>query len=443
MNTCPIPATSFAHLAKFLLDEINKLIGPMDIRHNETQLDAAVHRRYQDWLTEQRRLNDSEYGNRLPVRRIRESGVYDQWRLAQGVAAWLTGQCTGIQITVCVTDAPFVTAWAFPQGPNEKESVIVLTRDGLLAIQRLNILVAAAASDLRNSPLAAPMLGRVLGRNSMDDRTAVAIAQLVGTAVTLFLLFHEAAHILRGHLAAAANESEATLQAVSAFCPTSVRLQTPVGPIDVNDKNVYSRTREFDADVQALYWTRLYFGHLNPALLGDELGSESREVFASILATQEGCRWVTLVAGICFHAAFSVDASRLSCLKNATHPSRQERVELALGSDAAIAIHNHEQPVFLWECVDFVSRMICEDATDDWPFFKEAACAINDRQHDPMCKRIEAARTWLGLSLDDASANSIYQQRLALIESMRRWNPIFESRQPISTMPVLQWWRTT
>ena len=402
-----------------------------------------MHPAYQNWLGQQRRLYKENYGKRLPVRRVRESGVYDQWRLAQGVAAWLTRHCSDRQISLCVTDGPSVSAWAFPQGPKEKESVIVVTRNGLLAIQRLSVLVAAAARGLRESSVAAPVPLRVLGLRSIDERTAVAIAQLVVTAATLFLLFHEAAHLFRGHLTVATDESDTALQILRASGPTLVRLAAPVGLVDLNHPKVYSRTREFDADVQALYWTRLYLDHVDTALLGDALGRESRAVFCSMLAAQEGRRWVTLVAGLCFHAVFSAGASQLSRLKDTSHPSRQERVELALGSDAAIANLNVEQPAFLWECVDFVSRMICEDALYESPFLKEAALEVTAHQEEPLSVRVDAARVWLGLSLDEASAELIHQQRLALIESMRRWVPVLESRQIGSTMPVLPWWRVT
>lgn len=309
----------------------------MDIRRQETNSDAVAHPIYQTWLGEQRCRYKGNYGRRLPLRRIREAGIYDQWRLAQGVAEWLTRHCKDRRISVCVTDASCVNAWAFAQGPHTDESVIVVTRRGLLALQRLNILVAAAVRGLRDSPEVLPVLLRSLGSRQLDDRTAVAIAQLVMSSAMLFLLFHEAAHLLRGHLAGAAAEDEGEGPPLAISSASSVPYAAPIGRRDLSHPNVYSRTIEFDADIQAFYWARLYLDHIDTALLSDELGSESQEVFRILLSTPDGRRWVALAAGLCFHLAFSANASRLVKLKDATHPSRHERIDLAILSDAAIA----------------------------------------------------------------------------------------------------------
>ncbi|APG05616.1 hypothetical protein BJI69_18035 [Luteibacter rhizovicinus DSM 16549] len=320
------------------------------------------------------------------------------------------------------------------------ESVIVITRRGLLALQRLNILVAVAARGLRDSPEALPVLLRALGSKQPDDRTAVAIAQLVMSSAMLFLLFHEAAHLLRGHLTGAAAEDEREPQLLAVSSTPTVPAVAPIGWKELNHPNVYSRTIEFDADIQAFYWTRLYLDHIDTTLLSDELGSESQEVFRVLLSTPDGRRWVTLVAGLCFHLAFSAQASRLVQLKDATHPSRHERIELALLSDAAIANHNAEDTPVLRECVDFVCRMICEDESNGG-VMEESAQRLTRRPDQSISAYLEGTRVWLGLSLDEVSAEQVHQQRLALMESMRRWEPIFARRQVTSTLPILPWWR--
>ena len=205
---------------------------------------------------------------------------------------------------------------------------------------------------------------------------------------------------------------------------------------------MYSRTIEFDADIQALYWLRRYLDHFDPSLVGDDLGPESQHVFRLILSSAGGRRWITLAATLSFHIALGAGASRMNGLKYASHPSRHERVELAILSDAAIAFHEGESPLFLTECVTFATRMVAIGALSDVPAFAEVERCMQKLEVRTQANCLSVAAQWLGVDLDKSAEDWVYNNRQTLMAAMRALHPWLSANQPATfKLPPMQWWR--
>lgn len=414
----------------------------MAARRLKVKEEAAKHRIYSAWLKGREAAHKTRYGDLLPARRIRELGLLDPWRLAKNVAGWLTRHCDGAVITACITNSSSANAWALVDGPSPGESVIVVTKGALLKLQRMNELVAATAATITSSMDAYPVLARALACRKLCQRTAIAIGQLVMTSATVFLLLHETAHIVRGHLRAAASGESGAEPVQAAAADITMPTLPVVSSAKLSERNRYSRTIEVDADVQALYWTRLFLDHADLGQSARGLGDASQEVIELLLSSADGRRWVTLTSAMCFHMALGGSMSTLVGIAGATHPSRHERVELSIISDLAIAFNEKAEPRILNECVTFCIRMICIDYASEKPMLSGSPESSDGADGVFGAIRIDQAARWLGVSVDPSSENLIHKNRLEIMSSMQQLEPSLELQRRVKfTLPPLVWWR--
>lgn len=410
----------------------------LDERDFYKGLDSRVHRQMQKWLERQDPGCPTRYGRRLTSDDAISAGIWDHWRAGHEIAKWLSSHAPGRTLSFCMTDSAAVNAWAFYQGPANNESTIVITSSFALRIQRMAKLVLVTALIQKRHP---PELGALLDlmkSEDIDPYEAAAFTQLIATATFQFALFHEGAHILRGHGIQAAAQEPAGEQICEVDAGASAAAAQAT-PVNLKHPNVIARTKEFDADIHAFYWLDLYLEHHDPGRL-DALGAASERVFSRLLTDPRSRRFVVLLSSFCFHLAVGDKASAISPLNGSTHPSRQERVQLSYLTDATLAFHRGVEPRMFSGPVHFASVMIVADCAFALGLFPDALAALGRCKDAPLADQLTAASTWIGISLDDAKMDQLYERRLQLAGVMQEVASRLDRSQRLCKLPVLRWW---
>lgn len=398
------------------------------------QVDKGMHAAHNKTLSELSRQHRHNYGTRICARKIFYAGIADQWRFCCETLKWVSNTTEGHSFSFCVTDSKAKNAWAFRDALGKGHHLIVATASCLRSMQSVAEVVAETL--FRNpSPREDTTLYRLLGQR-LDEETIVSVAQVVGMATTLFLLFHEAAHILRGHHFASAAD---VARGESRGIPTFARpMAANVFHGHVRSPSVVSKTKEFDADLHAFLWSRLYFDNNRPDALG-ALGEASRRTHLALLCSAEGRRYVTLIGAMCFHLNLSGSADH-SALNEGSHPSRHDRVQLTYLADYALQAQSAHRASFLPECIRFSSALVVTDSIRGGTLFPRIADQIKGASGDSNLAMLKIATQWLGNFEDEQGLDEVHHRRMHLINAMQRLAPQL-TRHGISTkLPVFQWW---
>lgn len=218
---------------------------------------------------------------------------------------------------------------------------------------------------------AAPHLLRVLTRMGVENPlvklwgdlpatqcAADVFGRLVSTAASTFIVGHELAHIMLGHLVQPPEDIALLLRdqksvdkgrhrAPQAAAIDEVDAVAAFDRLDASTSDsLWSQVREVDADSNSLFWTQHHLSQLGKKMQGDEKISQlEMRVMEVFLLSRPGVLYLTVLGAIL--ALLLIDpTSRRGPLVKGSHPPTAARALMLIKAEAALRAGNVLEPLF-------------------------------------------------------------------------------------------------